>query len=248
MSTQAIQRPKVGQRLQPFLLVVPFTAVITGWFNLSEALPAPIAVVIGAAWGVLLGLLASWVKRSTRLRAWLEDIVVAGGVVAVAFAACGGLAFLLAFGGALGAGSLTGEALHALFMPAIPYYIVANGVLEMLIMPLMLYLGWRAGKRRVAIVTAAAIYFVMRIWTYLVFVPARLGWAEGEGATQALTAAERQQAAHDLMLNDPRWLVLLAILGLLLIAMHMPASKTTHRNQLAIEPGDASPGRRAGRR
>ncbi|MQA82510.1 MAG: hypothetical protein GEV10_29295 [Streptosporangiales bacterium] len=102
MSTHAPRLPKVGERLQPFLLVVPFTAVITGWFNLSEALPVPLAVVIGASWGVVLGLLGIWVKRSMRLRAGLEDIVVAAGVVAVAFAACGGLAFLLTFGGALG--------------------------------------------------------------------------------------------------------------------------------------------------
>ena len=227
MSTFTSRRPPMRQRLQPYLLVVPFTAVITGWFNLSEAMPAPIAVVTGAGWGVLLGLLIGWVTHRTTWSAPLEDATVASGVVAVAFAACGGLAFLLAFDGALGAESLTGEALHALFMPAIPYYIVANGVLEMLIMPLMLFLGWRPGRRRIAIVAAAAIYFVMRIWTYLVFVPARLGWAEGEGATKALTPAERQQAAEDLMLDDPRWIVLLAILGLLLLAMQMPASRRT---------------------
>jgi len=227
MSTFTTRQPTLRQRIQPFLLVVPFTAVITGWFNLSEALPAPVAVLLGAVWGVLLGLLVGWVKRRTKWDAPLEDITVASGIVAVAFAACGGLAFLLAFDGALNAESLTGEALHALFMPAIPYYIVANGVLEMLIMPLMLYLAWRPGRRRVVIVAAATIYFVMRIWTYLVFVPARLGWAEGEGATNALTPAERLQAAEDLMLNDPRWIVLLVILGLLLLAMQMPASRTT---------------------
>jgi len=227
MSTFTTRQPTLRQRIQPFLLVVPFTAVITGWFNLSEALPAPVAVLLGAVWGVLLGLLVGWVKRRTKWDAPLEDITVASGIVAVAFAACGGLAFLLAFDGALNAESLTGEALHALFMPAIPYYIVANGVLEMLIMPLMLYLAWRPGRRRVVIVAAATIYFVMRIWTYLVFVPARLGWAEGEGATTALTPAERLQAAEDLMLNDPRWIVLLVILGLLLLAMQMPASRTT---------------------
>jgi len=231
MNTFAARRPMLRQRVQPFVLVVPFTAVITGWFNLSEALPAPVAVLIGAGWGVLLGLLVGWVKRRTRWDAPLEDITVASGIVAVAFAACGGLAFLLAFDGALDAESLTGEALHALFTPAIPYYIVANGVLEMLIVPLMLYLGWRPGRRRILIVAAATIYFVMRVWTYLVFVPARLGWAEGEGATEALTPAERQQAAADLMLNDPRWVVLLVMLGLLLLAMQMPASRTTQVNQ-----------------
>jgi len=227
MNTITTPRPMLRQRVQPYLLVVPFTAVITGWFNLSEAMPAPFAVVVGAAWGVLLGLLVGWMKRRTRWDSPMEDITVASGIVAVAFAACGGLAFLMAFDGALDAESLTGEALHALFMPAIPYYIVANGVLEMLIMPLMLYLGWRPGRRRILIVAAATIYFVMRVWTYLVFVPARLGWAEGEGATNALTPSERLQAAEDLMLNDPRWIVLLVILGLLLLAMQMPASKTT---------------------
>lgn len=216
--------------VRPFLVVVPFSAVITGWFNLSGFLPLPVAVLVGAAWGVGLGLVATWVGRHERWRARLEDGFVAAGVVAVAFAACGGLAFLLMLGGALSAESLTGEALHALFLPSIPYYIVTNSVLEMLLIPMVLYLGWRAGRRRVVLLAAGAIYFAMWVWTYLVFVPARLGWAEGAGATEVLTAADRRQAASDLMVDDPRWIVLLVILALLLLAMHWPASGARHRH------------------
>lgn len=215
--------------LPPFLLVVPFSAVITGWFNLSEAMPVPLAVAAGAGWGAALGLLVTWLRRYTRVRAVLEDVFVAAGSVAVAFAACGGLAMLLLLNGALTAESLTGEAMQAMFLPSIPYYIVTNGILGMLLMPMMLYLGWRAGRRRIAIVAAAAIYFMMRVWTYLVFVPKRLGWAEGPGATEVLTADDRRQVAADLVLNDPRWIVLLVILGLLLAAMHVPASRGRRR-------------------
>jgi hypothetical protein len=228
MSTQSAAAPSVPAWLPPFLVVVPFTAVITGGFNLSEVLPAPVALIAGAGWGVALGLLVAWLRRYASLRAALEDVSVAAGVVAVAFAGCGGLAMLLLLNGALSAETLTGEALREMFLPAIPYYVVTNAMLELLIMPMMLYLGWRAGRRKIVIVVAAAIYFVMRVWTYLVFVPQRLGWAEGAGATEVLTTGERRQAAVDLMLDDPRWIVLLVILALLLIAMHLPASKTSN--------------------
>jgi hypothetical protein len=234
MSTQSGAAQSIPAWLPPFLVVVPFTAVITGGFNLSEVLPAPVALMAGAGWGVALGLLVAWLRRYASVRAALEGLSVAAGVVGVAFAGCGGLAMLLLLNGALSAETLTGEALREMFLPAIPYYIVTNGLLELLIMPMMLYLGWRVGRRRIAIVVAAAIYFVMRVWTYLVFVPQRLSWAEGAAAAEVLTTVERRQAADDLMLHDPRWIVLLVVLALLLVAMHLPASGT--RSSHSSEP------------
>ena len=61
----------------------------------------------------------------------------------------------------------------------------------------------------------------MRVWTYLVFVPARLSWADEDHAAEALTALERRQAAQDLMLNDPRWALLLAMMAIFLVAAHL---------------------------
>lgn len=209
--------------LPPFLLAVPFTAIITGLFNLSDALPAPVAVAVGAGWGIVLGLIAIWIRmRKPILSAWFEDGMVYLGTVGFAFAGCGGLMAILMLAGALESSSLTGESLEALFLPAIPYYIIVNSLLEILIIPLVLLFGWRTGNRRILIVAAAALYFVMRIWTYLAFVPARLGWAESDHATEALTAAERQQAYADLMVDDPRWILLLAMFAIFLLAAHLP--------------------------
>lgn len=212
----------VTGRLQPFLLAVPFSAIITGLFNLSEQLSAPLGLLAGAAWGAVLGLVMTWIGRREGLAAWVEDALVVAGVTVVAFAACGGLMALLMLAGALDSTSLTGESLLKLFLPTIPFYIVANSVLELLIVPSLLYIGWRAGRRRILIVAAAGLYFALRVWTYLAFVPARLGFADAAHANVTLTAAERRQAHQELMVDDPRWILLLVIFGLLLLAAHLP--------------------------
>lgn len=208
--------------LAPFLLVVPFTATITGAFNLSEALPPAIAVAAGGGWGILVGIAATWLRSKPKAAAWVEDSLVFVGTVALAFAACGGVMALLMLNGALSSSSLTGETLEAMFVPMIPYYIAANAPLEMVIMPALLVLGWRAGKRRVLIVAGAALYFGLRLWTYIAFVPARLGFAESGHTTDPMTAAERHQAYLDLKVDDPRWILVLAILSIFIVAAAFP--------------------------
>jgi hypothetical protein len=170
--------------LVPFLLAVPFTATIAGLFNLSDSLPIPIAIAVGGGWGIVVGVAASWLRSRPTVAAWVEDSLVFVGTVAVAFAGCGGVMALLVLNGALGSSSLTGETLEALFLPMIPYYIAANAPLELLIMPGLLVLGWRAGKRRILIAVAAALYFALRVWTYLAYRAARLGFADSGHTTR----------------------------------------------------------------
>ena len=74
-------------RLVPTVLVVVFTALITGWFNLSEAMPLPLAILAGAAWGLLLSWAASRLITRPKMGAWLEDAFVYLGTVGFAFAA-----------------------------------------------------------------------------------------------------------------------------------------------------------------
>jgi hypothetical protein len=212
---------RTRDRLVPTVLVVVFTTLITGWFNLSEAMPLPLAVLAGAAWGLLLGWAASRLRRDPTMGAWLEDAFVYLGTVGFAFAGCGGLMAILLLNGALESSSVTGETLQSTFLPAIPYYIIVNSILEILIIPAVIAFSWRPGPRRVLILAGAALYFGMRVWTYLAFVPARLGWADEDHAAQVLTAVARQQAAQDLMLNDPRWALLLAMMAIFLIAAHL---------------------------
>ena len=214
--------PATDNRVAPFLLSVPFTATITGLFNLSDALPVPLAFAVGAGWGIVLGLAATWLTTKPVLSAWIEDSFVFLGTVALAFAACGGVMSLLILNGALDSSSLTGETLEKAFLPMIPYYIVVNTSLELLIIPGLLFVGWRAGKRRMLIVAAAALYFALRVWSYLAYVPARLSFAESDHTTTALTAAERRQAYVDLKLDDPRWILVLVILSILIVAAGFP--------------------------
>jgi hypothetical protein len=208
--------------IAPFMLGVPFSAVITGLFNLSEALPAPLALAAGAGWGIVVGLAATWLETRPLLSACVEDLLTFLGILALAFAACGGVMALLMLRGALDSSSLTGETLEAMFLPMIPYYIAVNAPLELVIMPGLLYLGWRAGKRRIVIVAAVALYFALRVWTYLFYVPTRLGFAETDHTTVPLTAAQRQQAYLDLQIDDPRWILVLVILSILIVAAGFP--------------------------
>ncbi len=224
------------------LLTVPFSALVTGLFNLGEFLPWPVAVLAGAAWGVLLALLGSWIGRRPRRRTGAENVLLAAGVTGFAFAGCGGLMAILLEKGALNSPSLTGETLEQLFLPSIPYYIVTNGLLETLIVPLLVVVGWRPGRRRLLIVAAACLYFAMRIWTYLVFVPARMGWADSGHSGQSLTPAERAQAASDLMLDDPRWAMVLLMFGLLLSATFLRSAggDAPRRHTEGSQAGDRS--------
>lgn len=208
--------------LTPLLLAVLFAATITGLFNLSDTLAVPIAVAAGAAWGVAVGLAATWLASKPTAAAWVEDSLVFVGTVAVAFAGCGGVMALLTLNGALRSSSLTGETLESMFLPMIPYYIAANAPLELLIVPALLVLGWRAGKRRILIVAAAALYFVLRVWTYVAFRPARLGFAESDHTDLPMTAVERHQAYLDLKVDDPRWMLLMLILAVFIAAASFP--------------------------
>lgn len=231
MSTAVLPATSTRDRLAPFFVAVPFTAVITGLFNLSESLSMPLGLVIGAGWGMLLGLVATWLRTKATLGAWLEDSFVFLGTVAVAFAACGGLMAILMLNGSLDSSSLTGETLEATFLPTIPYYIVANGALELLIIPGLVFLGWRAGRRRVLSIVAAVLYFALRVWTYVGFVPNRLGFAESDHTDVRLTAAERHQAYADLQLDDPRWILLLVIFAVFFLAASLPRLRLTRRDQ-----------------
>jgi hypothetical protein len=228
-STKSTKEGSTKDWLQPFFLAVPFTAIVTGLFNLSDTLSVPGGLLVGAAWGVVLGLIVGLIRKNDVLAAWFEDVLVVLGATAVAFAAAGGVMALLMLAGALESSTLTGETLLKLFLPTIPFYIVANAALELLIIPGLLFIGWRAGKRRILIVAAVALYFLLRVWTYLAFVPSRMGFAEAGHTSTPMTEAERRQAYTELMLNDPRWIVLLVIFGILVLAMHLPRLRSVGR-------------------
>jgi hypothetical protein len=231
MSTAATTETSSARQVAPLAAVVVFSTVVTGLFNLSEFLPIPLALMAGAGCGALIGALGLWIRPRTSFGAWFEDSLVALGATGFAFAGCGGLMAILLLNGAMESSSLTGETLESTFWPSIPYYIAVNSILEVLIIPLVIVASWRPGVRRLLVLAAAGMYFLMRVWTYLAFVPQRMGWAESDHTTQVLTAVERRQASKDLMLNDPRWIMLLVMFGLLIVATCFSRVRDTMRTR-----------------
>ena len=76
---------------------------------------------------------------------------------------------------ALGEPSTTYAVLSALMQPAVPYFIVLNTSMELLLVPLLVFWNWDVGPRRKAPVLIGVIaYLAMRVWTYFVFAETRL--------------------------------------------------------------------------
>lgn len=139
----------------------------------------------------------------------------------------------LLFSAALNEPSTTPQVLSALMQPTIPYYIIANTSMEALVVPALLYVGWRAGKRRTIIVAAALLYYVLRIWTYLVWAEARVDLAAGPLSAQDIDRFK------ELMATDLRDILLVPMFALFIIAAFVPA---WHRNRQAELPTSARTG------
>ena len=94
--------------------------------------------------------------------------------------------YMLLFRSVLDEPTTTYTVLSALMRPTVPFFIVVNSLMELLIVPAALYFNWIVTPRRKGLVLAAAlVYLVMRIWTYLVYAEWRL-----VVGTQPLTAVD----------------------------------------------------------
>lgn len=202
--------------LVPLTLAAIFTLVVQG-LSLSEFLAVPLALLVAAAWAAVIGFLAWRLRR----HAWIEDALVAAGVITMGLFAFGGGIGLLMLNLALDSSSITGETMIAMFLPSIPIAIAANVPTELIIIPGLLIIGWRAGWRRVLIVAAAGLYLVHRVWSYVVFVGDRLDFDTAQRSTTPLTEAEKVRFTEGLHLDDPRWILNFVIFAVFLLAAHL---------------------------
>jgi hypothetical protein len=110
---------------------------------------------------------------------------------------------------------------------ALPYYLL-NTPLEWLLIPAALLLNARIPKRRTLIMIAATMFFALRVWSYLYFVPDILDWNQGTTG-QPLSADQLDQAA---LWVDLSWIRLgadAAIALLLLGAAFIPGASADVR-------------------
>jgi hypothetical protein len=104
---------------------------------------------------------------------------------------------------------------------ALPYYLL-NTPLEWLLIPAALLLNARIPERRTLIMIAATMFFALRVWSYLYFIPDILDWNQGTTG-QPLSADQLKQATLWVDLSWIRLGVDATIALLLLSAAFIPA-------------------------
>lgn len=130
---------------------------------------------VGGAWGFILMALARWLERGGQGCAKAADASLLVAMVGFSAVAAAGMLYMLVFGAVLAQETATYAVLSAMMGPTVPYFIVLNGVLEMLVVPLALALNLGAGRMRGLLVgLAALIYWSMRAWTYALFAEPRV--------------------------------------------------------------------------
>jgi hypothetical protein len=162
----------------PYLVAVPFLMIIFAFYG--TFLPfGPLGLLgmalVGLLWALTLGFAANGLAHRDAWRAHLANAPLLLGIVATGLMIGGGIMYGAMMKAALGEPSTTYAVLSALMQPAVPFYIVLNTAMELLLVPLLVFWNWDTSPRRKALVLIGVIaYLAMRIWTYLVFAETRL--------------------------------------------------------------------------
>ena len=228
-------------RLAPVLIVAVATTTM-GAFAGSFAGGPVLGAAFGLAWGLALGAIATRVSRPARRRAALAN----GALLAASLVA----GILFGFG-------LLDLSLHSRLLAEQPQdiatlihpplgdvfmvgLIALNSCLEWLLLPVLVLLNWQVPNRRTLVVVAAALYYAMRVWSYLYFVPHIFDWAELP-AGQPFSAEQLDQIRVWVGLSWVRGAVDGLMFVLLLVAMLVPASVVLGRRQAAAPAASSAP-------
>jgi len=161
-------------RRGPFLLVVPATTAIgaLGATALGSVTAALLGAVAGLVWGLLLRFIAMRLARSESRRPGLANASVFLAALCSGMLAGGALLVQMLLTAGLGAPSTSFTIIHSPFGDSFNLFIITlNTLVEWLLIPAALFLNWHIPKRRKLIVIAAVVYYGMRVWTYVYFVP-----------------------------------------------------------------------------
>lgn len=138
-------------------------------------------ILYGRLWlGISIGLIAGLAAGAASVY-WARRNDVAGVANAVLFG--GGVVAAALFGAAL-IGQMYASHLFAASPPAsfdiiqspkgdglFLFFILFNPLMELLFIPATLILNWHNRTRRAIIAVGAVVYYAMRVWTYVYFVP-----------------------------------------------------------------------------
>ncbi|WP_188194208.1 hypothetical protein [Nonomuraea sp. SYSU D8015] len=161
---------------RPMLIVAPLAVALGALGGLAAGSGAFVGVgaVTGLLWAGLAALLA---RPLLRLRGTVAaDVTALGAALVVALTFGAGLVQHVMYP--------TPEAYLSLMRSpasggATGLYMVLNPLVEWLLMPAALALGWHHPRRRRLLLAAATVYYLQRLTTYLYFAPTVLSWAHG---------------------------------------------------------------------
>lgn len=224
------------RRRAPILAVAVATTTM-GAFAGSFAGGPVLGAAFGLAWGLALGAIATRVSRPARRRPALANgaLLAASLVAGILFGF--GLLDLSLHSRLLGEqpqdiGILIHPPLGDVFMVGL---IALNSSLEWLLLPVLVLLNWQVPKRRPLVVVAAALYYAMRVWSYLYFVPHIFDWGELP-VGQPFSAEQLDQIRTWVGLSWVRGAVDGLLFVLLLVAMLVPVSGAVARRPPPAEP------------
>jgi hypothetical protein len=161
-------------RLGPFLVVVPALSVVggIGFSTLGGFSAALIAGGFGLGWGLFLGFIAMRLAQRESWRAALANVSVFFATLGSGLMVGGALLEMMLLSAGLGTPSTTFTMIHPPFGGSFNLFIITlNSVMEWLLIPMALFLNWHIPKRTTLIVIAAAVFYAVRVWTYVYFVP-----------------------------------------------------------------------------
>jgi high-affinity Fe2+/Pb2+ permease len=125
----------------------------------------------GLTWSTVLGVVVERVIHRDRWRRRLANASVFLAIIATGVMFGGGTMYGLVMKAAANAPE---KVLSAMMQPTIPFFIVLNTPLELLVVPGAVFANWSNGARRRLILIAAASFYVLRLWSYLAYVPRRM--------------------------------------------------------------------------
>jgi hypothetical protein len=134
----------------------------------------------GLAWGLILAALVGLARRTeTRLARWARASAFAGAMVSGILIGWAILDLLLQTAILADSPQEFGIFLREPFESVLLYgLILLNTLIEWVFIPAAILLNWQVPRRRYLAMAIAVVYYAMRIWTYLYFVPEIFSWGD----------------------------------------------------------------------
>jgi hypothetical protein len=207
-------------RVGPYLVVAPMLMIILGFYGKmflgAGILAAAAGAVAGLLWALVTGFGAASIMRHWRSSVRANTPLFLA-IITIGLMTGGGLMYAWMMAAALSEPSTSSTVLSALMWPAVPFYIVLNSAMELFLLSLVVFWNWDTHRRRrMLIVAGVAVYFVMRVWTYLVFAETRL-----DIASHTLSRSDIEWFRQTLS-GDFRIVLNILVFALLLIAACIP--------------------------